>query len=176
MQRPCAAAVVASLLPSESSSQRSNCVFQEDAGCLSSICLLQQLDACSDGRMVLTEQCLKSPVPRFCEVVSAVCVVHGDVVVPDAGRESWSSCSVSRSHCSTDISQIEIVDQRLCKQRHYSAQKVHASLCHTKSTSQSFVFSVKRSSYFSLWQKLCNLTENRWFWSILGARGLSATA
>ena len=47
-------------------------VFQEDAGCMGSICL-QQLDACPDGRMVLTEQCLKAPVPRFCEVVSAVC-------------------------------------------------------------------------------------------------------
>jgi len=97
------------------SASSSICVFQEDAGCLGSICLLQQLDAYSDGRMVLTEQCLKAPVPRFCEVVSAVCVVHGDVMnVPDAGRESWSSCSVSRSHCATDISQIEIVDQRLC--------------------------------------------------------------
>ena len=51
----------------------------------------------------------------------------------------------------------------------YSAQKVHVSLCRIKSTSQSFVFSVKRSSYFSLWQKLCNLTENQWFWSSLGA-------
>ena len=89
-------------------------VFQEDAGCLSSICLLQQLDACPDGRMVLTKQCLKAPVPRFCEVVSAVCVVHGDVNVSVDGRESWSSCSVSRIHCATDISQIEIVDQRLC--------------------------------------------------------------
>jgi len=112
--------------------------------------------------MVLTEQCLKAPVPRFREVVSAVCVVHGDAVnVPDAGRECWSSCSVSRSHCATVISQIEIVDHRLCKPRHYSAQKVHASLCHIKSTSQSFVFSVKRSSYYSFDKKLCNLTENQ---------------
>ena len=72
------------LLPLASSSI---CVFQEDAGCLGSICL-QQLDECPDGQMVLTEQCLKAPVPRFCEVVSAVCVVHSDVVnVPDAGRE-----------------------------------------------------------------------------------------
>jgi len=57
-----------------------------------------------------------------------------------------------RSHYATDRlkSQIEIVDQRLCKRRHYSAQKVHASLCRIKSSSQSFVFSVKRSSYFSL--------------------------
>jgi len=113
--------------------------------------VFQQLDACLDGRMVLTEQCLKAFVPRFCEVVSAVCVVHGDVMnVPDAGRKSWSLCSVSRSHYATDLSQIEIVDQRLCKWQHYSAQKVHAGLCRIKSTSQSFVFSVKRSSYFSL--------------------------
>ena len=61
--------------------------------------------------MVLTKQCLKAPVPRFCEVVSAVCVVHSDVVnVPDAGRECWSSYSVSRSHYATDRlkSQIEL--------------------------------------------------------------------
>jgi len=111
-------------------------------------------------------------VPRFCEVVSAVCVVHGDVVnVPDAGRECWSSCSVSVVTYASDRlkSQIEIVDQRLCKRRHYSAQKVHSGLYRIKSTSQSFVCGVKRSSYFSLWQKLCNLTENQWFWSIFGA-------
>ena len=36
------------LLPSTSSFI---CVFQEDAGCMGSICLLQQLDACPDGRM-----------------------------------------------------------------------------------------------------------------------------
>jgi len=136
-------------------------VFQEDAGCLGSICL-QQLDACPDGRMVLTEQCLKAPVPCFCEVASVVCVVHGDVVnVPDAGRECWSSCSVSSSHCATDIlSRIEIVDQRLCKQQHYSAQKVHASLCQLL---RSLLFSVSKGHlvFFVVTKRLCNLTENQ---------------
>ena len=43
--------------------------------------------SCSSWFSLSTEQCLKAPVPRFCEVVSAVCVVHSDVVnVPDAGR------------------------------------------------------------------------------------------
>jgi len=102
--------------------------------------------------------------PLFHASVKLLVRFASDVVnVPDAGRECWSStCSVSRSNHATDRlkSQIEIVDQRLWKRRHYSAQKVHAGLCRIKSTSQSFVFSVKRSSYFSLWQKkLCNLTE-----------------
>ena len=105
--------------PSASSSQRSICGR--------SICL-QQLDACPDRRVVLfIEQCLKAPVLQSCYYIN---VVYSDVVnVPNAG----SSYSISRSHCTTDISQIEIVDQRLCKRRHYSAQKVHAGLCRIKS-------------------------------------------
>ena len=85
------------LLPSASSSQRSIIPF----ACFRRMAAWAASASCSssmhtpDGRMVLTEQCLKAPVPRFCEVVSAVCVVHSDVVnVPDAGRECWSSCSV----------------------------------------------------------------------------------
>ena len=71
-----------------------------------------------------------------------------------------------RSHYATDRlkSQIEIVDQRLCKRRHYSAKKVHAGLCRIKSTSQCLVFSVKTSKGHRIYRcdkKLCNLTENQ---------------
>ena len=76
--------------------------------------------------------------PLFHASVKLLVRFASDVVnVHDAGRECWSStCSVSRSNHATDRlkSQIEIVDQRLWKRRHYSAQKVHAGLCRIKST------------------------------------------
>ena len=171
MQRPCSRrCMILHLLPSASSSQRSIIPFA---------CFRRMLAAwaasasCSSSMHVPTDGWFSlSSVWKPLFHASVKLLVRSALFTV----MSWTFQMLGvvfrfRSHYATDRlkSQIEIVDQRLCKRRHYSTHKV---LCRIKSTSQSFVFSVKtykRHRIFRCDKKLCNLTENQWFWSIVGS-------